>query len=441
MTQKVMIFGAGLVSKPMVVYLAENGFEVTIGNRHLEKAEKLAKLHPNITAVQVDVSNDELMNKLVVEHDLSVSLLPAVYHPIVAALCIKNKKNMVTASYVSPAMAELHNQAIQADITILNEIGVDPGIDHMSAMKIFDEVKDKGGKITSFMSYCGGLPAPQHNTNPLGYKFSWAPKGVLIAAGNNAQYLRDSEVVNVPGKDLFSHYWLVDIPGVGTYEAYPNRDSLSYIETYGLQGIKTIFRGTFRNISHCETWFSMAQLGFFDKNGEVHDTSNMSVPQFIKTHMLGLEKDSCLKSDIAKKLNLNSASTVLKKFEWLGFFDESYQVPCDRGAAIDVLTAIMLEKMSYEPGELDLLLMHHEFIADFNGKEQRITSTMIDYGIPDGDTSMARTVSLPAAIAVKMILDGKITSKGVLRPIDRNIYLPVLNELEKMNIKLVERYY
>ncbi|MDP8221060.1 MAG: saccharopine dehydrogenase C-terminal domain-containing protein [Candidatus Stygibacter frigidus] len=440
MAHKVMIFGAGLVSKPMVDYLAGNGIEVTIGDVCLEKAEALAKSHPNVKAVLVDADNDDLMSDLVASHDLSVSLLPATMHPFVARQCINHKRNMVTASYVSPSMAELHDRAIKADITILNEIGVDPGIDHMSAMKIFDEVKDKGGKITSFMSYCGGLPAPQYNTNPLGYKFSWAPKGVLIAAGNNAQYLRDGEVVDVPGKDLFSHYWLVDIPGVGTYEAYPNRDSLSYIETYGLQGIKTIYRGTFRNISHCETWFSMAQLGFFDKNGEVHDTSNMSVPQFIKT-TLGLDKDSCLKCIIAKKLNLNSASTVLKKFEWLGFFDESYQVPCDRGAAIDVLTAIMLEKMSYEPGELDLLLMHHEFIAEFNGKKQRITSTMIDYGILDGDTSMARTVSLPAAIAVKMLLDGKITSKGVLRPIDRNIYLPVLTELEKMNIKLVERYY
>ena len=441
MAHKVMIFGAGLVSKPMVDYLAGNGIEVTIGDCCLDKAEALASLHPNVNAVLVDADNEELMSDLVAGHDLSVSLLPATMHPFVARQCINHKKNMVTASYVSPAMAELHDQAIQAGITILNEIGVDPGIDHMSAMKIFDEVKDKGGKITSFMSYCGGLPAPQHNTNPLGYKFSWAPKGGLIAAGNNAQYLRDGEVIKVPGKDLFSHYWLVDIPGMGTFEAYPNRDSLSYIETYGLQGIKTIYRGTFRNISHCETWYSLAQLGFFDKNGEVHDTINMSVPQFIKSHMLGLEKDSCLKCAIAQKLNLNSASTVLKKFEWLGFFAEDYKVPCEKGAAIDVLTAIMLEKMNYESGELDLLLMHHEFIADFNGRKQRITSTMIDYGIPNGDTSMARTVSLPAAIAVKMILDGNITSRGVLRPIDRNIYLPVLTELEKMNIKLVERYY
>ncbi|MCF7912996.1 MAG: saccharopine dehydrogenase NADP-binding domain-containing protein [Candidatus Cloacimonetes bacterium] len=442
MAQKVMIFGAGLVSKPMVVYLAENGFEVTIGNRHLEKAAKLAKLHPNITAVQVDVTDDELMNKLVVEHDISVSLLPAVYHPIVAALCIKNKKNMVTASYVSPAMSELNDQAVKAGIIILNEIGVDPGIDHMSAMKIFDEVKDKGGKIVSFMSYCGGLPAPKDNTNPLGYKFSWAPKGVLIAAGNNAQYLRDGEIVDVPGKNLFSHYWLVDIPGMGTYEAYPNRDSLSYIETYGLEGIKTIYRGTFRNISHCETWYSLAQLGFFNKDGEVFDTRNMSVSEFIKTKMLGLAKDDCLKCAIAKKLNLNDSSIVLKKFQWLGFFDKDYQVPCEKGAAIDVLTAIMLEKMSYEPGELDLLLMHHEFIAEYqDNTQQRITSTMIDFGIPNGDTSMARTVSLPAAIAVKMILDGKITHKGVKRPIDRDVYLPVLAELEEMNIKLVERFY
>jgi len=441
MAQKVMIFGAGLVSKPIVDYLAEKGIEVTIGDCCLEKAETLAQPHRNVNAVLVDANNDDLMSNLVATHDLSVSLLPAVMHPIVARQCIKHKKNMVTASYVSPTMAKLDEQAKEAGIIILNEIGVDPGIDHMSAMKIFDEVKDKGGKIVSFMSYCGGLPAPQHNTNPLGYKFSWAPKGVLIAAGNDSQYLRDGEIVKIPGKNLFSHYWLVDIPGMGTYEAYPNRDSLSYIETYGLQGIQTIYRGTFRNISHCETWFCLSQLGFFAKEGEVFDNKNMSVPQFIKTRMLGLPENDSLKCAIAKKLNLNPASTVLKKFEWLGFFNENYQVPCEKGAAIDVLTAIMLEKMSYEPGELDLLLMHHEFIAEFEGKQQRITSTMIDYGIPKGNTSMARTVSLPVAIAVNMILQGKIDYKGVQRPIHRKIYLPVLAELETLNIKLVERFY
>jgi saccharopine dehydrogenase-like NADP-dependent oxidoreductase len=382
------------------------------------------------------------MEKLISEHDLAVSLLPATNHPIVARHCIKLKKNMVTTSYVSEEMSSLDAEARSAGVLILNEIGVDPGIDHMSAMKIFDEVQDKGGKIVSFMSYCGGLPAPQHNTNPMGYKFSWAPKGVLIAAGNNAQYLRDGEVIKIPGKNLFGHYWLVDVPGVGTYEAYPNRDSLSYIETYGLEGIKTIYRGTFRNVSHCETWYSLAQLGFFDKDGEVFDTTGMSVAQFIKTKMLGLSEDACLQCEIAKKLGLNDVSVVLKKFEWLGFFDENYQVPCEKGAAIDVLTAIMLEKMSYEPRELDLLLMHHEFIAELaDGNQQRITSTMVDYGIPGGDTSMARTVSLPAAIAVKMILEGKISLKGVQRPIDRKIYLPVLAELENMDIKLVERFY
>lgn len=441
MTKKVMIFGAGLVSKPMVDYLAGKGFEITIGDIELAKAEKLAAPHENVNAVKIDAGNDSQMNNLVANHDLSVSLLPATMHPIVAKLCIKHKKNMVTASYVSPQMAALNDEAKSVGITIMNEIGVDPGIDHMSAMKVFDEVKDKGGKITSFMSYCGGLPVLEHNTNPLGYKFSWAPKGVLIAAGNNAQYMKDGEIVKVPGKDLFSHYWLVDVPGAATFEAYPNRDSLSYIDIYGLEGIKTIYRGTFRNISHCDTWFALGQLGFFDKDAEIYNNEGISVPEFIKTRMLGLKEDSCLKSYLAEKLELNVNSVVLKKFEWLGFFDESYIVPCKKGAAIDVLTAIMLEKMSYEEGELDLLVMHHEFVAEFADKTQRITSTMIDKGIPGGDTSMARTVSLPAAIAVKMILEGNITKKGVLRPIDREIYLPVLKELETMNIKLIERFY
>jgi saccharopine dehydrogenase-like NADP-dependent oxidoreductase len=202
-----------------------------------------------------------------------------------------------------------------------------------------------------------------------------------------------------------------------------------------------MYRGTFRNISHCDTWFALGQLGFFKKDAEVFDNTNVSVPEFIKTRMLGLPKDADLKCHLAKMLELKEASVVLKKFEWLGFFDENYQVPCPKGAGIDVLTAIMLEKMSYEDGELDLLIMHHEFIAEFDGRQQRITSSMVDYGIPDGDTSMSRTVSLPAAIAVKMILENKIEQRGVIRPIDRRVYLPVLKELETMNIKMVERYY
>ena len=439
MSKKVTIFGAGLVVKPMVDYLAEKGYEVTIASRTLSKAEKLAEPHPKVKAAQFLSDDETAMEKFVKESDLVVSLLPATLHVEVAKKCIKFNTNMVTTSYISPAMRELDQQAKDAGIIILNEIGVDPGIDHMSAMKIFHHVEKEGGKIVSFMSYCGGLPAPEANTNPLGYKFSWAPKGVLKAAGNGAKFMKDGKIIDIEGPELFNNYWFVDVEGAGTLEAYPNRNSLDYIDLYDLKDVKTMYRGTFRNVSHCNTWYIMSQMGFY-KEDEIFDNLTGTVKEFILTKMFKTDKDKCLKELLMKEYNLPAESVILKKFEWLGFFDET-PIPITKGGAVDVLTAIMLDKMSYEEGERDLLVLHHKFVAEYPNKTQNITSTMIDYGIPNGDSSMARTVSLPAAIGVHMILQGEITVKGVYMPTLPDIYNPVLKELENLDIKVIERFY
>ncbi len=439
MSKKVTIFGAGLVVKPMVDYLAKKGYHITIASRTLSKAEKLAAPHANADAKQFISDDEAAMAEFVKNSDLVVSLLPATLHVKVAEKCIEYKTNMVTTSYISPQMRALDQQAKDAGIIILNEIGVDPGIDHMSAMKIFHKVEEEGGKIVSFMSYCGGLPAQEANTNPLGYKFSWAPKGVLKAAGNGARFMVDGKIKEIEGPDLFKNYWFVDVEGAGTLEAYPNRDSLSYIDLYDLKDVKTMYRGTFRNISHCETWYIMSQMGFY-KEDEIFEDLEGTVKEFILTKMFKTDKDKCLKTLLMEKYNLPEHSVILKKFDWLGFFDDT-PVPIKKGGAVDVLTAIMLEKMSYDEAERDLLVLHHQFLAEYPDRTQRITSTMIDYGIPRGDTSMARTVSLPAAIGVHMILQGEITVKGVYMPILPEIYNPVLKELENLDIKLIERFY
>ncbi len=439
MAKKVTIFGAGLVVKPMVDYLAGKGYEITIASRTFSKAEKLAAPHSNATAKQFLSDDEQAMEEFVKASDLVVSLLPATMHVKVAKKCIEFKTDMVTTSYISPEMRALDQEAKDAGIIILNEIGVDPGIDHMSAMKIFHQVENEGGKIVSFMSYCGGLPAPEANTNPLGYKFSWAPKGVLKAAGNGARFMKDGKIVEIEGKNLFKNYWFVDVEGAGTFEAYPNRDSMGYVELYGLKHLKTMYRGTFRNISHCDTWYIMSQMGFY-KEDEIFDNLEGTVKEFILEKMLKIDKDKCLKMLLMEKYNLPEESVILNKFEWLGFFDDT-PVPIKKGGAVDLLTAIMLDKMSYEEGERDLLVLHHQFIAEYPNKTQKITSTMIDYGIPYSDSSMARTVSLPAAIGVHMILEGKIKLTGVYMPILPDIYNPVLQELENLDIKIVERFY
>ncbi|MBT3168423.1 MAG: saccharopine dehydrogenase [Candidatus Cloacimonetes bacterium] len=439
MNKKVTILGAGLVVKPMVDYLAKHGYEITVADIAFSKAKKLTDNHTNATPFQFNINNAEELDNLVQNSDIVVSLLPAIFHVKIAKKCIKHKKNMVTASYISPEMRQLDEAAKKAGIIILNEIGVDPGIDHMSAMKIFHQVEENGGKVISFMSYCGGLPAPEANTNPLGYKFSWAPKGVLKAAGNGAKYMKNGEIIEVEGKNLFANYWLVDVDGIGTLEAYPNRNSLDYVDLYNLKDVKTMYRGTFRNISHCDTWFTLSQMGFY-KEDEIFENLTGTVKEFILTKMFKLNKGECLKTFLIEKFNLSKNGIILKKFEWLGFFDDS-KIPIKKGGAIDVLTAIMLEKMSYEKGERDLLVLHHKFVAKYPNKTQKITSTMIDYGIPNGDSSMARTVSLPAAIAVRIILENKINLTGVYMPTLPEIYEPVLAELENLNIKLIEKFF
>ena len=413
--KKILLLGAGLVSKPLVRYLLQKGFSITVASRTLNKAEALLDKHPNGRAKAWTVDDRPGLKALIKETDLAVSLLPAAHHVLVAEECIAQKKLMVTTSYVSPAMRALDAPAKAAGILILNEIGVDPGIDHMSAMKIIHRVQGSGGKITSFRSYCGGLPAPEANTNPWGYKFSWSPRGVLTAGKNSARYLKDGKEVNIPGPELFSDMHILKVPGLGELEAYPNRDSMGYIDLYGLRGAKTVFRGTLRNSGWCAAMKQIVNSGILDDK---------------EMTLKGLTFKKFFSPILSKK---NLGATPMAWLTWLGLFTDE-GLPVEKGSPLDVMAARMVEKMSYAEGERDMLVMHHEFIADYpaKGKSEKITSTLLDFGIPHGDTSMARTVSLPAAMAARLILEGKIKGSGVQIPVTPAIYEPVLKELEEM---------
>jgi saccharopine dehydrogenase-like NADP-dependent oxidoreductase len=433
--KKVLVLGAGLVSRPLVKYLMDKGFLVTVATRTVSKAEALVEGNQNGRAVALNVEKDEELEKLVKEHDLTVSLLPYTYHVKVAKMCIAHKKDMATTSYVSPAMKELDGPARQAGIIILNEIGVDPGIDHMSAMKVMHDSQRRGGRITGFRSYCGGLPAPEANDNPYGYKFSWSPRGVLMAGKNNGRYLEDGEIVDIPGKDLFDNYWTLDIPGAGLLETYPNRDSLGYIDIYDVKDTRTMFRGTLRNLGWCNTLKKMADLGILSEEKD-ESYPGMTYLQFMG-RLIGHEKGS-IKEEVAKRLGTDTESPEMNAMEWLGLFGTE-KIPAGVAPTpLDVLTDLMLRKMSYNPGERDMLVMHHQFEVEFDDHSEELTSTMVDYGIPHGDSSMARTVSLPCAIGVRMILDGVIKDKGVVIPVMPSIYEPVLKELENMDIRFTE---
>ncbi|MCL6465979.1 MAG: saccharopine dehydrogenase NADP-binding domain-containing protein [candidate division WOR-3 bacterium] len=435
--KRVLILGAGLVSRPMVRYLLElPDVETVVATRTVSKAQDLIAGHPNGKAVPLLVDNEPELHRLVADADVVVSLLPYTYHTTVARHCLDLKKHLVTTSYVGDAMRQFSEPAAKAGLLFLNEIGLDPGIDHMSAMVIIDRVRNAGGKVVSFVSSCGGLPAPDANDNPLGYKFSWSPKGVLMAGRNDARFLKDGKEVFVPSSQLFSSYWKTKVEGLGELEAYPNRNSLPYIELYGLQGIKTMLRATFRNTGWCETMQALVNLGLLKDDREWSDLKRMTYAQWLREFV---PEEGDLRQDVAKKLGLSIDNPVMERLGWLGLFSDEC-IGLERGSSLDILAKAMLERMSYKPGERDMIVLQHQFEVAYPDKRgEFIESTLIDFGQPDGDSAMARTVSLPAAIAVKMIIDGQLHLTGVQIPVVPEIYQPVLTELENLGIKFQER--
>jgi len=432
--KKVLVLGAGLVTRPHVEYLLNiPDFHVTVASRTVSKAEALIDDSANGTAVQLDVSDEARLRERIAQCDLAVSMLPYVYHPLVARFCIELKKQMVTTSYVSDAMQKLDGPARKAGVLIMNEIGVDPGIDHMSAMQVIDRVRKNNGQVVSFKSNTGGLPAPEANTNPLGYKFSWSPRGVLLASKNAARWREDGKEVNVPGEELFDNYWPLYIEGLGWLECYPNRDSLPYLDIYSIPNAKTMFRGTLRYTGWCQTVRKLVAAGWL--SDEAIDLAGLTLGKLTAKLMGSPGTD--VRKEAMNQLDITENTYAFKNLDWLGLFSDE-PLPVTKGSPLDVLVANMLAKMQYDEGERDMLVMQHEFIAEYPDRREKITSTMIDYGIPHGDTSMSRTVGLPAAIAVRMILQGEVELTGVHRPVMPEVYEPVMAELKELGIAFTE---
>ena len=438
MLKKILVLGAGMVSKPMIDYFfKKTDFHVIMASRTVSKAEKIINKNPNGKAIALDVKNEEQLEQLIKDADLTVSLLPYIFHVKVAKICIKHQKPMVTTSYVSDEMKKLDETAKKTGILILNECGLDPGIDHMSAMRVIHKVEEKGGKVKSFKSSTGALPSHEANNNPFGYKFSWAPRGVLLASKNPSQWLENGQIKKYPGEQLFENYYIQDVEGVGSFENYPNRDSVPYKEIYGLKDAETVYRGTFRMTGWCETMRKIVQIGWLDDK-PLEGFTGSSYADLTRCLVKAKPNVDLIKVT-AEKLDLKLYSTVIKRMQWLGLFDEHVKLPEDKDNPLDYLNMLTLEKMLLKKDERDMIVMHHEFIAEYPDKKVYITSTLVDYGIPNGDSAISRTVSIPAAIAVKMIIDGKIKQTGVHIPVKPEIYNPILDELETMNIKFIEK--
>ena len=435
--KNVLVLGAGLVARPLVNYLLDQpGFSVVVADVDTDRAGKLVGGHPRGRAEHLDIGDREALATAVGRADLVVSMVPYTFHPVVAAAALKLGKHMVTASYVSPAMREFDAAAREKGIILLNELGLDPGIDHMEAMRIIHEVHDAGGRVLSFISYCGGLPAPEANTNPFGYKFSWSPRGVLLASKNSARFLKDGRVVTVPAEDLFAGPEVVPVPGLGAFEGYPNRDSISYKDVYGIPEAATVMRGTLRYPGWCETLRKMVQLGLLDEGPK--DRAGATFLGLMR-ELAQAEPGSDVKAAVAARLGLGPGSQVISAMAWLGLFEET-GLPAEMGSALDNLAALMIEKLRYETGERDMIVLQHEFLVRTEtGRNERITSTLIDYGVPGGDSSMSRTVGLPAAIASRLVLEGKIRLTGVQVPVHPEIYGPILDELGALGVRFEEK--
>ncbi len=436
--KRVVVFGAGLVVRAHVRYLLDHGIHVTVASRTVSKAEAILDGHPNGTALAYDVaSQPEELAEIIAGHDLAVSLLPWQFHPQVARACIATGTHMVTTSYVKEEMAALDGEARAKNVILLNEIGVDPGIDHMTAMQVIHRVHAAGGEITTFQSYCGGLPAPEANDNPYGYKFSWSPRGVLLAGLNNARYRRDGQVVEVPGKELFDHVWGVPVIIEGkptSLEGYPNRDSMPYTETYGIDPRDVMFRGTLRFPGWCAAMKQVARLGWL-RTDEIDGLEGKTFAD-LTALLAGAPDTADLGARVADHLGIDADGPEVSNMRWLGLLGDD-ELPGPK-APVDILTARMLQKMSYGEGERDMLVLQHTFVAEFADRTEHITSTMIDFGIPGGDSSMNRTVGLPAAVGARFILEGRFTRPGVVVPVMPELYEPVLEELERLGIHFNE---
>ncbi len=433
---KVLILGAGLVVKPMVEFLLENSFKVKIATTTREKADRMIKGNPNGSSLKWSADDTETLEKLVNESDIAVSFLPYKHHVLVAKACIRCKKPLVTTSYVQPEMKALDEEAKKAGVILLNETGLDPGIDHMTAMKIIDHIHDKGGKVKEFYSLCGALPAPEASDNPLNYKFSWSPRGVVLASRNGAQYLKKGKQVKIEPIDLFRDRFTYNFPVLGELEVYPNRDSISYIDIYGIPEAETMYRGTFRYKGWCETLDAMKHLNMLDDT--IEDYTGMDYAGFLAARN-GVDK-SGLRKNIASKLGIKEDSVAMKSLEWLGFFSNE-KMSYGRTTPFEITADRMIGKMSLTSRDRDAVMMQHVFLAEYpGGKREVIKSSMLDFGSPETNTAVARTVALPASIAVKMILEKKIDITGVCRPVVPQIYNPVIEELKKLDIEMKEEY-
>lgn len=440
----VLIIGAGRSASSLIEYLlnkseSEN-LHITIADLSIDLARKKTKGHQRSTAITLDIFNHEQRNAQISQADIVISMLPAHLHYEVAKDCITHKKHMVTASYISPAMQNLDAQVKENNLIFMNEIGLDPGIDHMSAMKVLDEIRDQGGKIILFESFCGGLVAPESDNNLWNYKFTWNPRNVVLAGqGGTSKFIQEGTYKYIPYNKLFTRTEFMKVEGYGRFEGYANRDSLKYKSVYGLDDALTIYRGTLRRVGFSKAWNMFVQLGMTDDTYIMEDSENMSYREFVNSFLPYHPTDS-VELKLRHILKIDQDDIQWDKLMELDLFNADKIVGLSNATPAQILEKILSDSWSLSPEDKDMIVMYHKFGYILNGEKKQIDSTMVCIGDDQTYTAMAKTVGLPVAMATLQILNGNITTPGVQLPINKEVYLPILKELEEFGVIFNEKH-
>ncbi len=435
--KNILVIGAGRSATALIDYLgSEPQWQVTVADAAADTVAEFAQKYPNVQARTLDIFDETARDQLLSEADMVVSMLPARFHIYVATACLKLGKHLLTASYVSPEVRALADPAKAKGLVFLFECGLDPGLDHMSALHMIDRIKARGGTVTSFQSFCGGLMAPGSDDNPWRYKFTWNPRNVVLAgAMGTAQYLFKGRYKNIPHHQLFKRLTEVQVPEYGDFEAYPNRDSLHYRELYGLYDAHTILRGTLRRPGFCSAWQAFVKLGLTDDRYEVRNVANMTYADFVRAYLPYSQDD--LITNFSRYFGTDINSEQMQRLRWLGLFDET-PIGLAKATPADVIQRLLEQKWQAEPNDEDMVVMQHQFAYEQDGTERESMASLVVTGQLSGLTAMAKTVGYPMGIACRLILEEKIPQRGVIIPVHREVYEPILAELPRWDIRFTE---
>ena len=440
--RNILIIGAGRSATCLIRYLLDKSSSeklfITIGDISLEAAQKFTKNHTNSKGILLDVFNREEREKAVRNCDMVISMLPARFHIEVAKDCLTFGKNLVTASYISDEMQSLNKEAKAKGLVFMNEIGVDPGIDHMSAMKVIDNIRDKGGKLLLFESFTGGLVAPESDDNLWNYKFTWNPRNVVLAGqGGAAEFLQEGLYKYIPYNRLFRRTELIKIDGYGKFEVYANRNSLKYHDVYGFKDILTLYRGTIRRVGFSRAWNVFVQLGMTEDGYTIPNSENLTYRKYVNLFLPYSPTDS-VELKFRHNLKIDQDDLIWEKLEELDIFNDKKKLGIKNATPAQALQKILMDKWTLAEDDKDMIVMYHKFGYELDGETYQIDSSMLTMGEDQTYTAMAKTVGLPVAIAALKILNKEISTPGVLRPIAKEVYEPILEELENYGINFKE---